>query len=264
MTPDSKPQRDEARFAASFPAVVHIGDLEHPCLALDLSRSGALVIGDLPEPDESELELSVRTPAGDREVRVAARVAYAGEHERTGKRRLGLQFGDLSDAQREALDALISRAAEGMAPASLEELNDGASLIEIREALSRIPLAHRVALARRALPRDRGFLRHDPEPQVLEALARNPSMVLPEIITLTRNPTLLPSTLEIIANDPRWAQSDELKIQIATHPRTTFMVADRVVARLGDLVLQRVIHRPGLHPAVREKVMRRLARKNRG
>ena len=99
---------------------------------------------------------------------------------------------------------------------------------------------------------------------MLEALARNPNTNLPEIKALLRRTDLLPSTLEIIATDVRWLHDDEVKIQVATHHRVTFTTADKVVNRLNDLAIGRLIQRPGLQPGVKQKLMTRLSRKHRG
>jgi hypothetical protein len=261
---DRQPERKAQRYAASLPAVLHEQGREYPCDALNLSRSGVLLIGDLPAPQTPDLELTLQTPAADLTLRLVARLAHQGRDDETGAIKLGLQFLDLDPAQAETIDQLVARIVEGMAPAALHSLTLGASPAESRAALQKIPLAHRVNLARRAQTREREILRHDADPQVLEWLARNPGIVLPEIITLARMHDLLPSTVDIIANDPRWNDSDELRVLIATHPRASFTTADRAVSRLSDKLLQSLVHRPGLNPAVREKVMRRLARKHRG
>jgi hypothetical protein len=256
-------QRDDHRFGTALRATVRFRGRVFACSASDLSRGGVLLVGEFPEPDRPEVDLTVATPGGDLELQTGARVAYVKHNAESGQTRLGVQFPALQASQRETLEALVSRVVEGMAPPSLQELQDGASDAEIRSALAKIPLAHRVSLARRGHSKEREILRNDADPQVLEGLARNPNITLPEMITLTRMQSLLPSTMEIIAKDQRWSRSDELKIQIATHPRASFEVVDKLISSISDLLLQRVIHRPGLNPAVREKVMRRLARKRR-
>jgi hypothetical protein len=256
-------KRDDHRFGTSLRATLRFRGRVFACSALDLSRGGALLVGEFPEPDGAEVDLTVSTPGGDLELQTGARVAYVQHDGESGQTKLGVQFPALQAAQRETLESLISRVVEGMAPPSLQELQEGASEAEIRSALARIPLAHRVSLARRAHSKEREILRNDADPAVLEGLARNPNITLPEIIILTRMQNLLPSTVEIIAKDQRWSRSDELKIQVATHPRASFEVVDKLISGISDVLLQRVIHRPGLNPAVREKVMRRLTRTRR-
>lgn len=256
-------RRGKARFLAALPAVLHHEGEELPCAADDLSRSGVLVQGTLPTPTNPEVEITISTPNGDRSIRVAGRVVHAHEESESGDVRLGVQFETLSEEQVEAVDLIVSRVVEGMAPAALSGIDPKASLGDIRQALAKITVAHRVTLAARCGAKERAILKHDPDPHVLEALARNPNVNLPEVKALLRRSDLLPSTLEIVAEDLRWRGDEELKIAIATHNRVTFTTADKVVRRLSDLGVARLIQRPGLQPGVKQKLMIKLSRKNR-
>lgn len=264
MTTQSESGRGHSRFLAALPATVRHEGRDLACEAFNLSRSGVLLVGDLPQPDEPDLELRVTSAAGDLELCTTARLVHVQRDETKRETKLGMQFVDLDPAQNETVDLLVARVVEGMAPAALDGLPRGASLAETRDALRKISLAHRVALAQRGQAREREILRQDPDPNVLEALARNARITLPEVITLARLPHLLPSTLDIMANDPRWGGSDELKILLATHPRVTFVTANGIVTRMNDILVQRLLQRSGLQPAVREKLMARLAKKHRG
>jgi hypothetical protein len=264
MTTENGPGRAKPRFLAALPASLRCGEKELPCEAFNLSRSGVLLIGNLPQPEEPDLEVRITTPSGDLELRALARVVHAQSDPASGESKLGLQFSQLEPAQNETIDLLVARIVEGMAPAALDTLPRGASATRTREALKKIPVPHRVALARRGQAREREILRQDPDPHVLDALARNPRITLPEIIALARLPHLLPSTIETMAADPRWKLNDEVRIMLATHPRASFATADRIVSGMSEVVLQRALHRPGLNPGVREKLMTRLSRKHRG
>jgi hypothetical protein len=151
-----------------------------------------------------------------------------------------------------------------MAPAAFQGIDETASLAEIRAALALISPAHRMGMASRCGPRERTILRHDPDPHVLEGLARNPTTNLSEIRLLLRRSELLPSTLEIIASDPRFNHNEEIRIMVATHPRVSFPTADKIVSRMSELTLGKVILRPGLQPGVKQKLMAKLSRKHRG
>lgn len=264
MATRSESGRAEPRFIAALPATLRCGGEDCPCEAFNLSRSGVLLVGKLPQVAEPDVELKITTPSGDIELRLVGRVVYTQRDAEKDEHKLGLEFTELGSAQKKTVDLLVARIVEGMAPAALDSLPRTASPSEAREALGKVSTAHRVALARRAQAREREFLRRDPEPHVLEALARNPRITLPEILALARLPHLLPSTIEIMAEDTRWKRNDEVRILLATHPRASFATVDSIVSDLSDLVLQRVLLRPGLNPGVREKLMARLARKHRG
>ena len=257
-------KRGKSRFLAALPAVLHHEGEDLPCAADDLSRSGVLLHGEMALPTTPDIEITISTPTGDRSVRVAGRVMHAHAEPDSEDVRLGVQFEALSDEQTETIDLIVSRVVEGMAPAALDGIDPRAPLAEIRTALGKITAAHRVSLAARCGPKERAILKYDPDPHVLEALVRNPNVNLPEVKALMRRSDLLPSTLEIVASDVRWLGDEELKITIATHHRVTFTTADKVVRRLNDLAIARLIQRQGLQPGVKQKLMIKLSRKHRG
>ncbi len=96
--------------------------------------------------------------------------------------------------------------------------------------------------------------------QVLDALARNPNLLLHEIVSLLRMPRLLPHTLATISKDSRWGNHEQVNVLIATHRNTPLPVAEETVSRLRLPVLQKVIQAPGLHAAIKAKLLRRLGR----
>ena len=253
-------RRGKSRFLAALPAVLHLDGQDLPCAADDLSRSGVLLHGKMTTPTHPDVEVTISTPTDDRTIRVAGHVMHAHEEPESGEVRLGVQFASLSEDQADTVDLIVSRVVEGMAPAALAGIDPKASLGDIRQALSLITPAHRLTLASRCGLRERSILKHDPDPHVLEALARNPNGILHEIKALLRRSDLLPSTLEIIAEDVRWRSDEELKITIATHRRVTFATAEKVVRRLSDLSLKKLIQRPGLQPGVKQKLMAKFSR----
>jgi len=259
------PPATEVGFKAALPAVLHLPGGDHACSAQNLDRSGVLLVGRFPPVADAEAGVSLRTAPGDLRLRVKGHVVFARYDDSGGaESRIALAFEDLTPADAAKLAALVDRVVEGVAPAALSTLTRNSSPEAIRAALEKITVAHRITLATRALPSDREWLRHDVEPAVLEALARNPNLVLPEIKTLLRRPDLLPTTLDWIANDPRWFGDEEVKLMICTHPRVSFPTADRVVLRLNDLAIDRLVRRSGLQPGMKQKLMHKLSLKHRG
>jgi len=253
MTITPSPKRSASRFKTALPATLHCDEGEFDCHADSLSRTGALLIGTLPWPSNSEVRVSL----GDRSAReeIAARVVHVFEDE--AATRIGIEFVELTDSARQTVDGLVSRAVEGRMPAALSELSRGAAPGAVAAALERIPVAHRVALAMRAMPKERLFLMQDPLPQVLEALARNPNITQNEIKTLARKHQLLPATIEAIAKDRRWAKDAELKTLLATHPRINLKVAEKLVESMNEMGQRKVLQTPGLSPALRTQLTRK-------
>ena len=84
--------RAESRFRAALPAWLHgDGDERLACTAEDLSRSGVLLVGPLPEPAEPDVRLTVATPAGDVRLELDGRVVHVGRTA-DGQPRLGVAF----------------------------------------------------------------------------------------------------------------------------------------------------------------------------
>jgi hypothetical protein len=264
MTQEIGAGRAAARFRAGLPSELLYDGRTHPCAAHDLSRSGVLLVGELPRPEGPTAEVILRSPTGDLELRATVRVKRIEIDEVEQALRIGVEFGALAPEQLAELESLVARVVEDRAPAPLAALPAGASPQQIREALISVPLAHRVTLAGRALPPDRELLLHDPSPQVLDALARNPRLLNHEARKLLLRRDLLPGTLEVLGRDPRWAADEELRLFIITHVRAPFALVDRLVAKLTPAERERVLRRPGLNAGVRAKLMAQLPRRPGG
>ncbi|HKQ63172.1 MAG TPA: PilZ domain-containing protein [Candidatus Polarisedimenticolaceae bacterium] len=247
--------REGSRFRVGLPAIFHTSAGDETCTAHDLSRTGVRVEGALRPPEASSAIVTITGVGGDLKLRIKVRVARIDACEGDGQLRLGLEFGELSDNQRQTLEALIARAMEGGAPAPLEELTETSKPEEIRAALERIQLPHRIALAQRAQPREREILRHDPQSQVLEALARNPNLSGREVRALLRNVQLPTSVLEVLAKEPRWKADPDVLIQVATHPRVSVTLAQRILDGLPLDAKRKALQRPGLPDVLRSKLL---------
>jgi hypothetical protein len=243
-----------------LPAVLREHEKDYGCTAVDLSRTGVLLVGEIPTPDRPEIEFAILSHAGDLEQRFVGRVARieaGGEGKGT---RLAVEFLALDLAQKDVLELLLSRVLERQAPARLESVRPGAPPGEVRKALELVPLPLRIALASRGNPRERELLRQDTHSQVIEALARNSNLLLAEARALASIPHALPPTLEILAADPRWSKDEEMRILLATHPRIPLPLAERLSADLKKPALRKMLSRPALNPALRDRIVKRLAR----
>jgi len=258
MKRDPKRQdRGASRFPAGIPAVVRWDDDEFTCEAENLSRSGAMLTGNLPEAGPHRIEVDFTSGAGDLNVTLSARVSRASFDDEGRQVRLAVEFEDVSDADREVFEMLISRVIEGVAPAALTSLPADASPQQLRAALESVPVAHRASLAARGTPREREVLLKDPDPLVLDGFARNPGLTPPEVRTLLRVRNLLPRTMQMMARDSRWISAEEFKILIACHPNTPYSLAERLVDTLSPAGREKAIRQPGLKPAIRLQIGRK-------
>jgi hypothetical protein len=261
VSDDTSPAHRSPRFAAALHAEVVIAGQPVRCEAHNLSRSGVLLVGcPVPEKAVESLELTLHAPTGDLELAVAARVARVEPADAPDETRIAVEFAGLDDKEKDVLEVLVSRVLEAHTSVALDDLPPNAKPAEIRHALAKIPIPHRVALAIRATPRERKLIRHDTHPQVLEALVRNPNLLDGEVWAIAAVRTLVPSTLELLARDPRCQRDDELKILLATHPRVPVPLAERLLRGLKLVALRKVLQKPGLNESVRGTVLRLISR----
>ena len=239
--------------------MLHLLKNDYDCTAHNLSRTGTLLSGRFPRLIGYRVEVSFRQPHGGLSLRLPGQVVRA-QREPDGTRHIALEFTELSDERSVVLEGLVARVIEGHSPAPIEALEPGAPAEAVRRALAQVPVPHRMALAVRATPREREFLKQDTHPQVLEALARNPCLLATEARELAVVPLLQPSTLELLARDPRWAKDEEVKLAVVSHPRAPLTLAQKVVEGLTPPTLKKLISRPGVPPAIRMQIQRRARR----
>ena len=261
MSQPPSEKRHGYRFFAGLRATVTLDSGEIPCQAVDLHRAGVMLEGEFEAKEQTRARISLSSNSEDLQFQAYGQVTHVSTNDETHATRLGIQFESLDSDQTESLELLVARVIEGMSPAPLAHLPRDATLGEIHEALNKIPTAHRITVAQRALPLERSFLFHDDSRHVTEALCRNPQLTLPEVIKILRLPTLLPTTLELLSRDQRWNRNEEIKIMIATHPRVPYPVADRLVQTLSLPGIRKVIRRPGLNPAIKEKLVQSIPHK---
>jgi hypothetical protein len=238
---------------------VHLPKNDYPCTAHNLSRSGALLAGRFPRLTGYRVEVSIGYPQGEVNLRLAGRVVRTRDVE-DGQQKLALEFVELTEERREALEALLARIIEGHCPAPIEALKPGAAPDQVRRALELVPVPHRISLAARANPRERLFLRQDPHPQVLEALARNPNLLPAEARALAAVPHLQPSTLELLSRDPRWAKDDEVRAALLSHPRIPPTLVQKIVDGADPQSVMKLAQVPGIPSAIRMQLKRRALR----
>jgi len=259
--PPSRSSR-ASRFSAGLPASALVDGKDTPCRACDLSRTGVKLLwpADRPLP-AAELSLTISSWAGDLRLTVAGRVARRDLDPESPETLLGVEFLGIHDADRQTLEALIARVVEGTSSAWLEDLPDNAKPREVRAALEKVPLPHRIQWAAHGQPGERDRLIQDPSLQVLDSLARNPNLLLHEVLAILRKRNLLPHTLEVIGRDGRWSAAEQVQVLVATHRSTPLALAVSLTSRMSAATLQRVIQAPDLNPALRAKILHRLPRR---
>jgi hypothetical protein len=215
------------------------------------------LVGEFPVPTAETVAFRLSAPAGSLTVRLEGRVIRVQPNPEGGGLQVALEFVDMDDSKRDALEVLLARILEAPPTGPFDGVKPGASPHEIKSALEAIPLTQRIALASRTGPKEREYLRSDTHPAVLEALARNPSLTLAEARALTASSYLMSGTLDALANDVRFRADEELRMAIAVHPRVSVGTAEKVTADFKTPQIKKLLAKPGLNQLLRERLFRK-------
>jgi len=249
--------RQGYRFRTGVRAEIQDNGRTFACEAQNLSRSGVLLVGDLPAPSADTVDFALNAPTGSLTVRLRGRVIRSQPSADGGGRSIALEFVDMDDSRRDALEVLLARLLEAPAGGPFDGLKPGSSPQEIKAALEAIPLPQRISLSSRTGLKDCEYLRLDTNPAVLEALAHNPNLGVVEARALAGSTFLMPGTLDSLANNPRFKDDEELRMAIAVHPRVSLSTAEKVTAALKVPQIKKLLAKPGLNQILREKLFRR-------
>ena len=237
------------------------GDRTSACEVMDVSRGGALVLGELLVSEGEAVELAINSQNGPSSIRLTGKVLRVEDDPDERGRHVALRFDPLGDSQRNDLEIFLARVLETPAVNPLGTLTPGSSLQEIKKTLEAIPIAKRIALAARAGPREREFLRHDTSAAVLDALVHNPGFGLLEARWLVGSVYISGATVEAFANDRRFNGDDDIRMAVAAHPKASLTTAERVTADLKVPQIKLILARPGLNLILREKLFRRTTKR---
>jgi hypothetical protein len=248
------------RFRVGVHAELEDGQQSIGCEARNVSRTGVLLFGRLAAPKTDSVNFALVAPAGGPTVRLSGRVVRVEPNPEGEGLLIALEFVEMDDSRRNALEVFLARFLETPTGPSLDGLKPGATPQEIKKALESIPLPQRIALSSRAALKDREFLRCDTHPAVLEALVRNPGLSVDEARALAGSAYLMSGTLDALANDLRFKEDEALRMAVAIHPRVSLPTAERVTADFKLPQIKKLLAKPGLNQILREKLFRRTQR----
>ncbi|HEX4824517.1 MAG TPA: PilZ domain-containing protein [Candidatus Polarisedimenticolaceae bacterium] len=246
--------RFPAGVVASFPDA---GQIIH-CTAVNVSRSGALIVGAFTTPSAEPLELTLKTPNGLLSLTLPARIIRVTPD--PDGNQLAVEFVDVDDVRRDRIEVFLARLLEAPQPGPLESLRPNAPPPEVKKALDAIPLPQRIALAQRAELKQREYLRQDQHPAVLEAVVRNPNLTLPEARAIAGLLGLPGTAIDLLAADPRFKNDEELRMALATQAKVLLPIAEKLTADLKPPQIRKLLARPGIHPTLREKLFKKMTR----
>jgi hypothetical protein len=103
--------------------------------------------------------------------------------------------------------------------------------------LPELALGEKVSLARVATPAVIRGLRGENSPLVVKALLENASLRFEEVLFMAERADAPPALLSVLASGTRFRRRQELRLALASHPRTPHAIALRLVAGLPPVAL---------------------------
>jgi hypothetical protein len=125
--------------------------------------------------------------------------------------------------------------------------------------LPELALGERVTLARTATPRLLRALAREPGTLVVRALCDNPRFQVEDALAMLGSAELPPAALRFVAESPRFAASEELRLAIAAHACTPSATAMRLVQSMDGPLLKRLLSLERLPGLVAMAARRRAA-----
>ncbi|HUD72693.1 MAG TPA: hypothetical protein VMQ62_12095, partial [Dongiaceae bacterium] len=143
-------------------------------------------------------------------------------------------------------------------PALAVGLRSGAlTILGLR--LPELSLGEKITLARSAPPPLLGLLLRESSVEVVRAALENRHAQPDEVAPLVDEAETAPGILRAIAESPRFAGRDDLRLALAAHPRTPAPVALRLLGRMEPPELARLLADAALPVLIRVAATRRLA-----
>lgn len=134
--------------------------------------------------------------------------------------------------------------------------SSAAAILAVR--LPEMEPGERVTLARAAPAAIIPLLLREPDPMVVRAALDNPRTRGEEVVAVVDRPDAPPAILQVVAESPRFAGRDDLRLLIAAHPRTPVVTALKIVNTLPTGALTRLVASESLPALVRVAATRRL------
>ncbi len=197
-------------------------------------------------------------PAGIRVARLEATAEEQVEGGNAGTQ-VRLLFS-LEQPSQELLEELAQDLRE-LPPAADEELNAAGGQTQDEFARVRaMSHAQRVIYATRAGQGGRAILMQQPNPLLLLYLCKNPLISLPEVIQITKLPSIDALVAEYIVNsmraNPKWAISEELRLALCMNPKTPGGTALSLLKGLNSRNLRQICKKGEVRGTLKQAALR--------
>ena len=138
------------------------------------------------------------------------------------------------------------------------ELVDSTSDEPLYKQISRLSVNDRIRLARQANLPVRRILVRDIEKRVHDALIKSPKLSDEEIKEYSAIASLSPLALRWIASQPKLARRRDVMMNVATNPACPQDSAFKILDRMSDRELMRVLRSPRAREAIKRQCKRKL------
>ena len=176
----------------------------------------------------------------------------------SGPAGLGIQFIDLSSADRDRLERLVDGIRDGSVVQAIRRSikDDGRNMLQ---ELRRRPAGEKIIFAACANKQEIDALIRDGNPTVLLRLLDNPRLTATSMRLMLRDPRVPTKVfLALLRPTSQWLKNEELRHLFCTHPNAPLDAAVRLVVDLPRWRLVAIERDGNLRPAVRDKVRQEL------
>ena len=155
----------------------------------------------------------------------------------------------------------LETALRDVPPASAEEFKtQPADTMDEYSRVKKLNHAQKIIYATRAGQTGRAVLMQQPNPLLLLYLCKNPLITLPEIIQIARLPSIDALVAEYIVSqlraNPQWGMNEELKVALATNPKTPGGSALSLLKGLNSRNLRQICKHGELRQTLKQAAMR--------
>jgi hypothetical protein len=163
------------------------------------------------------------------------------------------------DVKPEQILAALTAEAKVMSATNSEE---GAPRGEANawEKVRGLTRTEKLLLAPKADRSERAVLAQDKDPQVVQALLRNPRITIEEVTRIARLPLLSATTAELIAKTTAWAAAPEVRSALVHNARTPTMLALRLLPTLPEPEIRQIAKSSAVNQALKQAALRLVIR----
>ena len=126
----------------------------------------------------------------------------------------------------------------------------------LHDKLRKLNVNERARLASRADKLTRSLLLRDIEPQVMMFLLKNPHITRGEVIEISKSPRINYNIAKIILSNKSWAQSEEVRFNLAVNPKTPLPEALKLLPGLNLKRLRAIAKNQGMRTRIKQTALR--------